>query len=327
MANTATRLITLIMLLQRQPRQKAADLAAELGVSTRTVHRYVAALEEMGLPVYTERGPQGGFSLVRGYRMPPLVFTPEEAVALYLGTSLVEALWGKLYEEGARGALAKLDNVLPDEQRQEVAWARRTLVATGLHRADSEGLAPLLETLRRATRERRTVTMAYRARTRPEPTRRQVAPYALVHRWGWWYVVGFCRLRGAVRTFRVDRIEALTLGEETFSRPEGFDVHAYLAAEPDTQPHVTARLRFAPAFAAVALENRYLWQTMAEQPDGAVVVSLAAPDLAWAASTVLTFSGCAVVLAPEALRRLVRERAEAIAAQHAALTPREEEEQ
>jgi len=96
--NTATRLITLIMLLQRRPGQKAGALAAELGVSVRTLHRYMDMLEEMGIPVYSERGPHGGFSLVPGYKMPPLVFTPEEAVVMYLGAGLVEEMWASFIE-------------------------------------------------------------------------------------------------------------------------------------------------------------------------------------------------------------------------------------
>ena len=92
MTNTATRLITLIMLLQRRPNQKAAELAGALGVSVRSLHRYVGMLEEMGIPLYSERGPAGGFSLVRGYRMPPLVFTPAEAVSISLGARLVGEL-------------------------------------------------------------------------------------------------------------------------------------------------------------------------------------------------------------------------------------------
>jgi len=76
MANTATRLITLLMLLQRQPNQTASQLAEELDVSVRTVQRYMTMLDEMGIPVYAERGPYGGYALVRGYKMPPLVFTP-----------------------------------------------------------------------------------------------------------------------------------------------------------------------------------------------------------------------------------------------------------
>ncbi|HLF75118.1 MAG TPA: HTH domain-containing protein, partial [Anaerolineales bacterium] len=70
MNNTATRLITLIFLLQNGPNQKASELAEKLGVSLRTVHRYFEMLDDMGIPIYSERGPHGGFSLVRGYKMP-----------------------------------------------------------------------------------------------------------------------------------------------------------------------------------------------------------------------------------------------------------------
>src|SRR5512136_2315573 len=102
MSQPASRLITLIMLLQRQPNQKAAELAHKLGISVRSLHRYMAMLDEMGIPVYSERGPYGGFSLVRGYKMPPLVLSSEEAVAVYLGTSLVSEMWGKLYQDAVQ---------------------------------------------------------------------------------------------------------------------------------------------------------------------------------------------------------------------------------
>lgn len=92
MSNTASRLITLIFLLQNRPNQKAGELAGKLGVSLRTIHRYFAMLDEMGIPVYAEHGPYGGFSLVRGYKIPPLVFSLEEAIAVYLGTSLVSEM-------------------------------------------------------------------------------------------------------------------------------------------------------------------------------------------------------------------------------------------
>ncbi len=122
---------------------------------------------------------------MRGYKMPPLIFTPEEATAVTLGTSLVEEIWGSLYHEAALGALAKLENVLPDEQQQEIDWARRSLVVTGLHRAELNALAPMLEKLRRGLRELRTVNLVYRSSSRTEPQRRDLDPYILVHRWGW----------------------------------------------------------------------------------------------------------------------------------------------
>jgi predicted DNA-binding transcriptional regulator YafY len=300
------------MLLQRQPNQKATDLAKELGVSVRSLHRYMGMLDELGIPVYSERGPHGGFSLVRGYRIPPLVFTPEEAVAVYLGTSLVDEVWGRLYREAARGALAKLDNVLPNEQRHEIAWARRTLVATGMHRADPSALSPLLEKLRHAAREQRRAEMAYQSTTGDKVTERQVDPYALVHRDGWWYLVGYCHLRQGVRTFRVDRIQGLELLSQTFQPSDDFDIHVYLESEFADQPLIRAKLRFKPEGAHVAISNRSIWEALDENPDGSVDVILSAPDLPWLASISLSFANLVTVLEPPELREMVRDWARSV---------------
>jgi len=312
MSNTATRLITLIMLLQRRSNQKAADLSRELGVSVRTLHRYFSMLDEMGIPVYSERGPYGGFSLVRGYRMPPLILTPEEAVAVCLGTSIVVETWGSLYQEAAQGALAKIDNLLPDEQRNEVSWARRSLLMTGMHRASMVELTPVLEKLRRAIRELRRVSMVYRSSTHPEPNSRLFDPYALVHRWGWWYVIGYCHLREAVRSFRVDRILELALLSEVFQFPTGFILREYLDTEGQGQPQLRAKFCFSPQSAYIALSQRSLWETLLEKPDGSVEVSMLAPDMAWLASTALSFGPWVTVIEPEGLREMVREWAQGV---------------
>ncbi len=312
MSNTATRLITLIFLLQNQPNQKASELAEELGVSLRTVHRYFAMLDEMGIPVYSERGPYGGFSLVRGYKMPPLVFTLEEAVAVVLGTGLVEELWGDLYREAAHGALAKLENLLPEEQVREVAWARQSLVATGMHRADMKAQTPALEKLRRAIREHRSVEMNYQSSQVPHPSQRRLNPYALVHRWGWWYVVGFCHVRKEIRTFRVDRIFEIALLDTTFTPASDFNLQEHLKKEFEGQPKILCRLRFEREFANLLAGYQSYWETIESQPDGSVEVTFAAPALEWAAATTLAYGPAVEVLEPAALRALVAEWIEAM---------------
>jgi predicted DNA-binding transcriptional regulator YafY len=315
-STTATRLITLIMTLQHQPNQKADNLAEKLGVSVLTLHRYFGMLDEMGIPIYAERGPYGGFSLVRGYKLPPLVFTPEEAVAIYLGTSLVSEMWGKLYQESAQGALAKLENVLPDEQRNEIDWARRSLVATGMHRADPSAQAPYLEKLRRAAREHRQVDIRYQSTSQSEAAQRQVDPYALVHRSGWWYLVGYCHLRNAPRTFRVDRIQSLELLSQTFQPLDNFDIHAYLENEFADQPVLHAKLRFEAEGASIARSNVAGWDSLEENPDGSVDVVLSAPDLTWLASMTISFATLVTVLEPPELREMVRNWAQAVAEQY-----------
>ncbi|MCB0212395.1 MAG: YafY family transcriptional regulator [Anaerolineae bacterium] len=312
MATTATRLITLIMLLQRQPNQSASQLSKELNVSVRTVQRYINMLDEMGIPIYAEHGPYGGYALVRGYKMPPLMFTPDEAVALYLGASVIETVWGSLYRASARGAMAKLDNVLPDEQRQEAIWARRSLVVSGLHQIDPGLAAPRLEKLYEALHERHRTRLLYRGRNQPDPIQREFDPYLLVYYWGWQYCLGYCHLRQDIRIFRVDRILEITLLNQTFEVPTDFDMDTYLADQPFFQEHATVRLAFAPDAALVARDNQAYWDSFEEQPDGSIVVTLTAPNLDRAASIILAHVSMAEILEPKELRDVVLERARAI---------------
>jgi predicted DNA-binding transcriptional regulator YafY len=317
MSNTATRLITLIMLLQRRPNQTARELARELEVSIRTVQRYITMLDEMGIPVYAERGSYGGYALVRGYKMPPLLFTPEEAVAVCLGASFTEQVWGRLYREATRSASAKLDNVLPDEQRRQVAWARRTLHAVGVQWGDPQVTAPHLEILWDAIHRGHRVSMTYQARGQQKPSQRHFDPYTLVHSWGWHYCIGYCHLRRAIRSFRLDRIVELELLDQTYEVPADFDLDAYVAAEPFFQPQVRARLSFAREAAQQAADNRAFWDSLEEQQDGSIVVSFARHDLEGAASVVLRAGYQAVVLEPAELRDMVMDRARAVIDHHA----------
>jgi predicted DNA-binding transcriptional regulator YafY len=316
MTNAATRLITLIMLLQRQPNQKAGELAKKLGVSVRSLHRYIGMLDEMGIPVFSERGPSGGFSLVRGYKLPPLIFTPEEAVTVCLGAELTREMWGQLYEEAAQGAIAKIESVLPDDQRDEVAWARRTLVTSGLHYPGLADCEPLLQTLRGAVRAQKRIRMLYQGGQQTAPLEREVEPYALAHSRGWWYVVGFCRLRKAVRSFRVDRIRSLAVTDSKFEPPADFNARKYLVPELQGAA-VRARLRFAADAAHLVLNNRRWWDAVEQQPDGSVRATCSMPDLFWAASFALSYGPAVTVEEPEELRRLVGEWAQAVVQSYA----------
>jgi predicted DNA-binding transcriptional regulator YafY len=316
MANVATRLITLILTLQNRPNQKAAELANKLGISVRTLHRYFDMLDEMGIPVYAERGPYGGFSLVRGYKLPPLIFSIEEAVAVYMGTNLVSETWGELYRDAAQGAMAKIENILPNEQRDEINWARRSLVTTNLYRADIASLSPLMEKLRSSMREHRQISMIYQNQANSKPGKRIIDPYALVFRAGWWYVVGYCHLRTALRTFRVDRIQKLVILQQAFLMPDDFDIHAYLEKEFKSQPTFRARLRFIPEAAHMVTGNRSMWESIEENPNGSMDVIMTAPDLHWLASMTLSFANWVIVLEPQELRVMVQEWAQAIATQY-----------
>lgn len=249
--------------------------------------------------------------------MPPLAFTLEEAVAVALGTGVVKELWGELYREAAQGALAKLENLLPDEQCREVAWARQSLVTTGMNRADINTQIPALKELRRAIREHRIVSMNYQSSQNPHPSQREMDPYALVHRWGWWYVIGFCHTRQSIRTFRVDRIFETSLLNTAFSPSPDFDLQTYLKTKPPTELQIIARLRFQADAANLVTGNHSWWKTIEQQTDGSIDVTFSAPTLEWAASTALAYGPVGEALEPSALRLMVAEWIEITARKYA----------
>jgi predicted DNA-binding transcriptional regulator YafY len=317
MANVATRLISIILMLQRRGTLKASELAEELGVSERTVHRYMGMLDEMGIPIYSERGPYGGFSLVRGYKLPPLVFTPEEATALYLGAELVKDIWGASYHDATVAATAKLDNVLPEALLQEVDQAQRGLVVTGWLRRDYGPWAPILDDLRRCVARRRRVALTYQS-FRQETTTRTVDPYALALQWGNWYLAAFCHLREDMRTFRIDRIQRVEPTDENFEVPPGFDARAYLERMAGQRPEAYYRVvvRFDLEVAHIVRERREEWQDLVEHSDGSVTLAFDASELDWPCRWVLTYQDRATVLSPPELAARVRDAARSIAARY-----------
>lgn len=305
MSNVATRLLSLILLLQSRPSWKASQLADELNVSERTVHRYMVMLEEMGIPIYSERGPYGGFSLVRGYKLPPLLFTAEEATVLYMGANLVREVWGQTYGDAVTAVTAKLDNVLPDDLLQEVARNRQSLVVGGLTRMDYRHWESKIHTLRQCIGERRCVRLLYQGFAQ-EITDRVLEPYALTFQWGLWYVVGFCRLRKDMRTFRVDRIQQVAPLDEQFAVPRDFSVREYLRRSTNFEPAYTVVVHLAASAAPDVRERHGHWMEMTDHDDGSVTVRFGVAGLDWAAGWVLSQGPEATALEPPELIQRVR---------------------
>ena len=263
----------------------------------------------MGIPIYSERGPYGGFSLVRGYKLPPLLFTAEEATVLYMGANLVREVWGQTYEDAVTAVTAKLDNVLPDDLRQEVARARRSLVVGGLTRKDYRPWEPTIHTLRQCIGNRCCVHLVYQGRVRQEETDRVVEPYALTLQWGQWYLVGFCHLRRALRTFRVDRIQQAVPREEPFKMPRDFSVREYLERSMSFEPAYRVVVRLDARVAPAVRERHGDWMEFIAQDDGSITVQFGVANLDWATGWVLGHGGAAEVLEPPQLISRVQEAA------------------
>ena len=220
----ASRLVSLLLLLQTRHQMTAAELAAELEVSERTIHRDVEALSEAGVPIFAARGPHGGIRLVDGYRTRLTGMTPDEAQALFLS-----GLPGPAAELGLGTVMAaarlKVLAALPPELRARASRLveRFHLDAAGwFHAAEP---APYLAVLSEAVWESVRVEVEY---TRPDrQVTRTLEPLGLVIKGGVWYLVA--RADDQVRTYRVSRVTGARLLDERFERPDSFDLAAYWA--------------------------------------------------------------------------------------------------
>jgi predicted DNA-binding transcriptional regulator YafY len=321
MSSKATRLLSLILLLQSRPNWKAADLATELGVSERTVHRYLVALQEMGIPIYSERGLYGGFSLMRGYRLPPLIFSAEEATVLYMGANLIQEVWGQTYDEAVKTVTAKLDNVLPDDLRTEVARARQSLVVSGLTRIDYRPWGQTLRVLRRCIMDRQPVELHYRSFAQRDATDRVVDPYALAFRWGLWYVVAFCHLRRALRTFRVDRIQTLKPLSGSFAVPDDFSVRDYLTDTMRMEATVRVAVELDASIAPQIREWHSHWMEITDHDDGSITARFDVADLDWVTHWTLQQGPAARAVSPPELIERVQNAARDILRRYDAACP------
>ena len=240
------RLLNLLLLLQANGRLTAAELAARLEVSERTIHRDMDALSSAGIPVYAERGVGGGIRLADGYRKALTQFGEDEIRALFIASANPLADIG--LGEGLAKALEKLAGALPAPQRRSAERSRSLIFFDP--RRWYQRLAPRehLAVLRRAVWEDRRITLRYKDSAGKE-TERVAEPLGLVAKAGVWYLVAR-KDNGEMRVFRADRIIAVDVTGGTFERPADFKLDEFWETWSvrflESLPRYVVRVRVAP---------------------------------------------------------------------------------
>ncbi|HET6379793.1 MAG TPA: YafY family protein [candidate division Zixibacteria bacterium] len=303
----ASRLVSLLLLLQTRGRMTAAELARELEVSERTIYRDVDALSAAGVPIYAERGPLGGVQLVEGYRTRLTGMTAEEAEALFLSGVPGPAAQLGLGTVVAAAQL-KVRAALPGELRARASRLieRFHLDTTGWFRPGEE--VAHLTAIAQGVWDARRLHLAYDRGDKL--VERTVEPLGLVLKGGVWYLVA--RVEDQIRTYRASRIVSVDSLDETFERPEGFDLVSWwlesTAAYERGQQRLEITIRVDPDHSG--------WLTWALGEDGmATAERLTDPDpegwlrlrarVLWpedAAGRLLALGGAVQVLDPPQLR-------------------------
>jgi predicted DNA-binding transcriptional regulator YafY len=301
----ATRLVSLLLLLQMRGQLTAHELADHFEVSVRTIHRDVESLGAAGVPVEAVRGPAGGYRLAGGYRTKLTGLTTAEAEALFVAPAPAAEL-------GLGGVLAnarlKVLAALPAELQERASRAERYfhLDTRGWFRG--EDTVPHLPTIAAATWRERRLSARYREGARV--VRRTLDPLGLVLKGGAWYLVA--HRSAGMRVYRVSRFVSVRVRDEPFERPDDFDLHAYWEEWSRTfeasRPRVEVKLR------ASELAIRHLPRDL-QGGDGVFTVGF--ENLEEAFRELLKFGPDAEVLEPAELRTRIAETAGEVAQMYA----------
>ena len=310
-----TRLLSMMELLQARGRIGVLELARRLEVGERTVRRYAAMLREMGVPVEAEIGRHGGYRLRPGRRLPPMLFTDEEALGLALGLLAARGLGLSGVAPAVEGALAKLERVMPGPLSGRVRALQETVsIAVARPAGEASASSEALLALAAAVGEGKRVRMVYRSEWSGE-TERAVDPYGVVHREGYWYAAGHCHLRGGLRLFRVDRILEAEILDDTFAQPAGFASPEALieaaANTPGSEWSVEVLLEMAVENARRQLPAMGL---SLEQAGGVTLLRCRTWDLNWVARLLAGLESRFIVRRPAELREALERRAREISA-------------
>ncbi|MFI7627431.1 helix-turn-helix transcriptional regulator [Microbispora rosea] len=318
----ASRLLSILLLLQSRGRLTARQLAGELEVSVRTIYRDVESLHAAGIPLYGEAGHEGGYRLMDGFRTRLTGLTEREAAALSLA-----GLPGPAADLGLGALLAaaelKIEAALPAGLREEARRVRAHFLLDAPGWYYDGDRSPYLPEIAEAVWNTRVVHVRYRRWAEPCEVERRLEPYGLVLKAGKWYLVARCD--GALRTYRVGQILALTVTDETFERLGGFDLERHW------REHLAGfRSRLLRGHAVVRLSPRgreRLGEVMSSAVAGAVDETAGPPDeRGWVAATVpiesvthartefLKLGAEVEVLEPAELRREMAATAHALAA-------------
>jgi len=305
--NRTDRLLAIVLELQAKGRQRAEDLAATFETSKRTIYRDILALGEAGVPLVSV--PGRGYSLMKGYFLPPLSFTTEEATMLLLGSEFMAHNFDAQYRAAAQSASRKIEGVLPEKLRGDVQYLRNNIrFIVAITRDESRELQ-MLQQLRRSIIDRVTVRFHYHARYsrngQGDEQTREADPYGLAHVGHSWYLGAYCHLRKDMRNFRLERMDGLELLPRIFSRSADFDVGRRTNQE---QISIVVRVLFDLEISRWVRESRWYDTVSEEETAQGLLVTLKIRQESEIMQWLLGWGQHVRVLEPESLHEaLVRE--------------------
>jgi predicted DNA-binding transcriptional regulator YafY len=266
-----------------------SELAQRLEVNVRTLRRYIIMLQDLGIPIEAERGRNGAYVLSAGFKLPPMMFTNEEALALTVGLISARHLNLADTDRAVESAFAKLERVMPLALKSRVRAFTETITLDPNRTSSSPPSEVVLSNLSSAAQLCRRVHIHYHP-NHGEDTERDFDPYGLTYYQHRWYGVGYCHLRQDLRSFRLDRVTQVELLQARFERPSGFDPLAYLMQAIAIMPRKYAFELLLKTDIATARREVFDVLGILEMAEEGIVLRGSVEDLDWLARQISIFS-------------------------------------
>lgn len=211
------RIIAILIQLQSRKIVKAQELSERFGVSLRTIYRDIRTLESSGVPIYGEAGI--GYSLVDGYRLPPIMFSKEEAMSFITAEKLMEHFTDANLRKHFQSAMFKVKAVLKDSQKDWIESVESKMRVTPSTHFFNQNIPDALEIFIESIADKKQVVLKYESIESDKATERNIEAVGIFHENNFWYVLGYCHLRKDYRQFRADRIIAISRSSNAFTKP------------------------------------------------------------------------------------------------------------
>lgn len=306
--NRIDRISAILIQLQSRRVVKASDIAERFNISLRTVYRDVKTLEEAGIPLIGEAGV--GYSIMDGYRLPPVMFTKEEATAFLTAEKFVETLTDTSTATQYKSAMYKVRAILKTAEKDMLeSMDDRIEVLRGVHIPEMAN-ADHLQAILHSISQKHVLSLNYFAQHSQEHTKRYVEPVGILFMSGFWHLIAYCRLRKAYRDFRVDRIKNLEVTDECYTH-EHPSLKDYIAQK-TVEKELDAVVILVDKSAHPHLEyQKYYSGFISEKSVGDMMeMTFLTASLEGFARWYMMYGENAVIISPDGLRDRVRELAE-----------------
>lgn len=303
--NRIDRISAILIQLQSRRVVKAADIAGRFNISLRTVYRDVKTLEEAGIPLIGEAGV--GYSIMDGYRLPPVMFTREEATAFLTAEKFVEKLTDTSTSANYKSAMYKVRAILKTTEKDLLESMDDRIAVVKTIERPVTGNNDHIQTILNSIALKNVLSLNYFAQHSQEHTKRFVEPVGIFYMAGFWHLIGYCRLRNDYRDFRIDRIKNLAITDEYYN-----DEH------PSLKDYITKKTKEKVLDAVVILVDKAIHRHLENQKyycgfisekivGDAVEMTFLTESLEGFARWYMMYGECAEIITPDSLKDRVRE--------------------